>query len=254
MKSMNDNTLKTTLVQQDPNFSTFRRRNKILILISLFLILTLTVILGALITHVVHTNPRFHDPPVNPAVKALCDAAADTPSCLKAFNPIISVKSRPADPSQILTLSLQTAAKKLENVINVTTGTNNLKNCSSSLRVGLGMIRERLRVDPFVEMKSEERRAEMMNKSIVVKILKSCLDDLRRVEPTAVISEVKAKVQQVMVYVNSSGGFLDPLVLRRIYYDSYVVHTGMIGPEMCVLFGLQLLFMFFLFFSLFRIR
>ncbi|GFP99367.1 hypothetical protein PHJA_002080800 [Phtheirospermum japonicum] len=218
MKSMNDNTVP---VQQDANLYTFHKRNKILILISLFLILSLTVVLGVLITHVVHNNP----PSVNPAVKAFC---LDTPSCLKAFNPIISVKSR-IGPSQIFTLSLQTAAKQLENVINDKTAMIGFENCSSSLRVGLGRIRDALatmRVDPFVEMQSNEQRAEMMNKiDAVEENLNSCLDDLgSRAESTAVISEVTAKVQEVMVYVNRSGDFLlgYPAVLRRFDIDDYI--------------------------------
>ncbi|KAI3454649.1 hypothetical protein Pfo_011312 [Paulownia fortunei] len=121
MKLVNDDSFKTSLGEDDVTLSTFRKRNKILILVFLILIISLTLILCALIIYLVHNNniPQSNQPLVNPAVEASCN----TPSCLKTFNPIISTKSV-IDPNQILTLSLQTAAKELENIVSLILSTS----------------------------------------------------------------------------------------------------------------------------------
>ncbi|KAI3454650.1 hypothetical protein Pfo_011313 [Paulownia fortunei] len=221
MKSVNNSSFKTGLVEEDVTLSTFRKRNKILILIFISFIISLTLIIGALITYLVREDGSLSDQsvPLNPAVFYSDDC--NTPSCLKIFNTIISTKSI-TDPNKIFTLSLQTAAKDLENLVSSILSTSGsisdgnktviaFKTCSGSLSVALSQIGDVLAImrgNPFVETQSDEQRGEMMNRIMAAdENLKSCLDDLGKVESTAV-SEVREKVLQVKVYVSSSGDFL----------------------------------------------
>ncbi|PIN14421.1 hypothetical protein CDL12_12956 [Handroanthus impetiginosus] len=244
----------------------FRKRNKIIILFFFLLIISITLILGTLISYLIHNDTlQVSQPQINPAVEAFCYVSYNTSSCIRTTNYIINTKSVSDDPNQIFTLSLQTAAKELQNVISflLTFGSVEpdviaFENCSRSLHDAMGEIRDILglmRVNPFVEEQSDEQRVEMMNEvSGAGENIGSCLDYLDKVNgSTATI----AKLLQAKEYVNISEDFLIEYaeVLQMFWSDN-----GDRGLNFEIMFGicmggiLQLLFMFFLFWSLCRIR
>ncbi|KAL2244254.1 UNVERIFIED_CONTAM: hypothetical protein Sindi_0543400 [Sesamum indicum] len=274
MKSMNDADPKTSLLgEEGVALSTFRRRNKILILAFLLFSVSLTVVIAVLIVYLVRNESSRSGKSTlfNPALQAFCFVSYNRPSCIKTFNPIISGKSI-SDPNQIFILSLQHAIKELENVIPlVQSNTTQIregndqtvaafKNCSTSLPDALSQIRDtlgKMRANPFVEAQSDEQRAEMMSRiTTVEENLGSCIEDLATVEATDV-REVRAKVFDVKAYVNSGGdfvlGFDEVLQMLWSYKvgDRGLVLESLFDISMC---GLQLIFVFFLFLALFRTR
>ncbi|KAL0416511.1 UNVERIFIED_CONTAM: hypothetical protein Slati_3483000 [Sesamum latifolium] len=226
MKSMHDAGPKTSLLgeEADAALSSFRRRNKILILVFLLFSVCITVVIAVLIIYLVRNKSSMSGKSnlFNPALQAFCFVAYNRASCINTFNPIISGKSV-SDPNQIFTLSLQHAIKELENVIplvqsntvRIRDGNDQtvaaFKNCSTSLLDALSRIRDavgRMRANPFVEAQSDEERAEMVSRiTAVEENLGSCIEDLATVEATDV-REVRAKVFDVKAYVNSGGDFL----------------------------------------------
>ncbi|KAK4437082.1 hypothetical protein Salat_0042100 [Sesamum alatum] len=273
MKSMNDADPKTSLLireDQDVALSMFRRRNKILILVFLLFSFCITVVIAALIIYLVRNESSMSGRSTlfNPALQAFCFVAYNTPSCIKTFKPIISGKSV-SDPNQIFTLSLQQAIKELENVIplvqsnTVKIGDGNdqtvadFKNCSTSLLDAQSQIRDalrKMRVNPFVEAQSDEQRAEIVSRiTATEENLGSCIEDLATVNAT----DVRAKVFDVKVYVNSGGDFLlgfDEVV--QMFRSYSVSDRGLIFENLFSMSmgGLQFVFVLFLFLALFRTR
>ncbi|KAL0286054.1 UNVERIFIED_CONTAM: hypothetical protein Sangu_2751500 [Sesamum angustifolium] len=273
MKSMNDGPKTSLLGEEDVALSTFRRRNKILILVFLLFSVCITVVIAVIIIYLARNGSSMSGKPtlLNPALQAFCFVASDRPSCIKTFNPIIRGKSV-SDPNQILTLSLQQAIKELENVIPVVQSNTvrirdgndqtvaAFKNCSTSLLDALSQTRDalgKMRANPFVEAQSDEQRAEMVSQiTAVEESLGSCIEVLETVEATDV-SEVRAKVFDAKAYVNSGGDFLLRFdeVLQMVWSYS-VTDRGLILENLfsiCMC-GLQLIFVFFLFLALFRTR
>ncbi|KAG8379162.1 hypothetical protein BUALT_Bualt07G0059500 [Buddleja alternifolia] len=155
--------------------------------------------------------------PLNPAIQAYNPSACHTRLCLRTLDAILTTKSI-SDPNQIFTLSLQAASKHLQNLTSLISSNSaekadlTFKNCSNFIGHTMSRINDTLaimRVNPFVESKSDEQRSEMMNWIMAVEEdLESCVDDLRnKVESTAV-NEVRRMVSEVQVYVSSSGAFL----------------------------------------------
>lgn len=250
-------------MEESAALSTFHKRNKILTLICLLFIVCLTVVIAALIIYLV----RYENS--TSALESFCFVAFNISSCIKTFDPIISTKSV-SDPNQIFTLSLEEAVKELENVISLLQSNTapirdgnetvaKFKNCSTSLADSLTQIRDalgKMRASPLVEAQSEGQWAEMMNEiRAAEENLRSCIDDLTTVEETPDVSEVRAKVVGVKAYVNGGGDFLLGFaeVLQMFGSDNGSVDWGTINLEnlfgICVG-GLELCFLFFMFWSL----
>ncbi|KAL0286058.1 UNVERIFIED_CONTAM: hypothetical protein Sangu_2751900 [Sesamum angustifolium] len=201
---------------------------------------------------------------LNPALQAFCFTASNTSSCIKTFDPIVSAKSV-SDPNQIFTLSLQKAVKELEKVIPLLPLNNvpirdgketaaAFKNCSTQLHDALRQIRDtlgKMRANPFVEAQSDEQRADMMYWiTVAEENLQSCIDDLATDG-----NEVRATVLGVKAYVNGGRDFLLRFadVLQMFWIDNGSADWGIINLEnlfgICVG-GLELFFVFFMFYTL----
>ncbi|KAL1566293.1 hypothetical protein AAHA92_01921 [Salvia divinorum] len=208
--SPNTSNSKSSLIshEEDANIISFRRRNKILILSLLFLIILLTLTLSALIIRLVRPNySSSHDQPhVNQALRAFC---FDVPACFSAVRPLISHKLV-TDPNQIFGLSLQAAADDLQRLI----GSSAFNNCSESLRHGLDQIRRPLaaiEADPFVQTRTDEQRAEMAKRiAAAEEDVDTCLDDLGKIGAAA------AELVRVKVYLSGAGDFLIDYALRMV--------------------------------------
>lgn len=241
------------------NLSIFRRRNKIIAVVFILLVISLTLFIGALIVQLlrIHNAPSSNNS-VGINIPPIVDYCffSNAPTCSATLNPII-INKFITDPNQILAVSLQTVAICIQRVINTSsTDASNFasNNCSNSLRDGLGRIRESLatiRVNPFVESLGKEERAEMKNQIVAAEEdVESCLDD----EPP----EMTAKLVDVQVHLISAADFVDGYakmgrihIVESIVFDRSIVSENMFGICMC---GLQLLFIVGLFCSLFRIR
>ncbi|KAH6767777.1 hypothetical protein C2S52_018760 [Perilla frutescens var. hirtella] len=252
--SRNSNSLKRRSLadeDEDANISTFRRRNKIIAAVFILLIISLTLLIAALIIQLrrSHKASSSHKSVGFPPILDFCSFSS-APTCLATLNPIITHKLI-TDPNQIFTLSLQTAAKHIQHLINTSLSNapnSSFNSCSNSLRGGLGRIRESLatvRVDPFVESLSNEQRVAMKNRIVAAEEdVESCLDYLAA-------GEMTAKLVDVQVCLISAVDFLDGYTrMRPKEIDLYL---SIIAENLCV-WGLQLLFIFCLFCSLFRIR
>ncbi|XP_057808872.1 uncharacterized protein LOC131023348 [Salvia miltiorrhiza] len=197
MEVSSHNSSKTSLIvhEEDANISAFRRINKVLILSLVFLIILLTLTLAALIVYLVRLDNNDSPSPA----RAYCYVNSDAPACSSIVNLIISGKFV-SDPNQIFALSLQAAAEDLQRLI--ASSLIEFNNCSSSLRDALDQIRDPLaamRVDPFVEFKSDEQRGEMMNRiAAAAEDVETCLDKIGGGEE---LGKVKA-------YLNGAGDFL----------------------------------------------
>ncbi|KAL7139217.1 hypothetical protein ABFS83_09G036100 [Erythranthe nasuta] len=259
----NNNTTTTPSEEDDANLSKFRRRNNILILVFATFSISLTLTISALIFNLVrHVDSESgHLTRLNPAVRAFYEAAiCNTPSCREAFNPIINnitrTRSIITDPNQIFILSLQAAAEQLQN-ITITTD----KNCSDSLRFGSDQIRYVLatvRGDPFVEKRSFGQRVAIVEGiGLAEDDLNPCVDYLLDDVESTAVREVRAKVLRVMVYLSSSREFAGRFYeeMHQRYRDVAVVDwRNMVSDHMFIICicGLQLLFIFFLYWTLFR--
>ncbi|KAG8379163.1 hypothetical protein BUALT_Bualt07G0059600 [Buddleja alternifolia] len=276
MEPAKNNRHKTMQAEEDATLSKFRRRNKILIIIFLSFFISLILIISALIIHLMHvdddddqSSPQSDDDhiiiPHNPAIQAYYSSACYTHLCRRTLNSIFTTNSI-SDPNQIFTLSLQTASKHLRNLTSLISSNSvekadiTFKKCSNFLGHAMSRINDTLaimRVNPFVGWQSDEQRSEMMNWIMAVEEnLESCIDDLRdQVESTAV-SEVRGKVSEVQVYVSSSGAFLLGYaeIMQEFWSTSFGGGWGMDFKFAFGLYGLQLVFIVSLFWSLFRSR
>lgn len=249
MESEKHNFVKKSLIEEDETLAAFRKKYKKQILIFKVFFISLTLIIGALIIYLVQDNTSESDQsiPLNPVVQT--------------SNPIIGTKS------QIFTVSLRTAAEELDDVTSLIlsiSDTNTefaLKNCWKSLRHGSGQIRyalEAMGVNPFSETLSNEEKVEMLYRIFVAEEnINSCLDDLEKVESTAAI-EVRTKVLQAKVYLSGRGDFLMDYYddVWHKFWSTITAAWGMVFANLFIvcLFGLQFLFMFYLFWTISKFR
>ncbi|KAL8042230.1 hypothetical protein ABFX02_09G036900 [Erythranthe guttata] len=248
MKSANNNTTNLLEKQDDEILSKIRQRKKNITTFFITFFISITLIISALIFYLVHDISSKYSP-INPVVQ--------TP------NP----DNKKPDPNQAFILSLQTSAQQLENItsfisINAadTVPSAAFKNCSNSLRHGAGRIRNALttiRVNPLLETPSySEQRFEMTGSIYAAEEdLETCVGDLGKVEmePTAVI-ELRMKVLEVLVHLRSRGDFLvysdEYKVTHSLWSDiAYEISNYLFVVCVCCL---QLMFIFFLFWTICR--
>lgn len=226
--------------------------------------ISLTLTLTALIVYLVRIDdPPPHDPTFNRALDAFCSVNSDPPSCFGALIPKIAGKSV-SDPNQIFAISLQSAAEDLQVSIDLLTlsGKLMLSNCSDLLRDGLGQIRDpiaAMRVDPFVESKSDEQRGEMMSRIVAAEgDLEECLADLAGIGDGIGEALVEAKA-----HLNGAGDFLIGYAEALQSFEAdrgshsrwwWVIYLDVPGIGVVGMCGSQLLFMICLFCCLFRIK
>ncbi|EYU35852.1 hypothetical protein ABFS82_09G037000 [Erythranthe guttata] len=247
MKSANNNTTNLLEKQDHEILSKILQRKNITTFFITFFI-SITLIISSLIFYLVHDISSKYSP-INPVLQ--------TP------NP----DNKP-DPNQAFILSLQTSAQQLENITSFISinGADDMvpsaafKNCSNSLRHGSGRIRNALttiRVNPLLETPSySEQRFEMAGSIYAAEEdLETCVGDLGKVEmeSTAVI-ELRMKVLDALVHLRSRGDFL-------VYSDEYKVTHSLwsdIADEISnylfvvLVCCLQLMFIFFLFWTICR--
>ncbi|XP_051123175.1 uncharacterized protein LOC127246038 [Andrographis paniculata] len=258
------NKFKTNLLEEDATISAFRRRNRILIFVLFFIFVLFTLVLAVLISYLFRNFLRRqpHVTDVNYAVKAYCQVSSDYFSCLRSFDGKFTPKSS-VNPSQIYSNSLRIAAVKLEKFVSILP---NLKDrdesaadfvdtCSNSSIEAMNQISNalaRMRKHPFVEAQSDDQRSEIvkwMNNAAIN--LDSCLEKVDPAMATAV-EEVKELVENGAYFVHSY-----VVVLKMIGdYEGVERYRGvhmetLLGISMV---GLQLLYVFFMFCCLFRIR
>ncbi|KAL7139215.1 hypothetical protein ABFS83_09G035900 [Erythranthe nasuta] len=247
MKSANNITTNLLEKQDHEILSKIRQRKKNITTFFITFFISITLIISSLIFYLVH----------------------DISSKYSSINPVVQTPDpdNKPDPNQAFILSLQTSAQQLENITSFisisaadTVPSAAFKNCSNSLRHGSGRIRNALttiRVNPLLETPSfSEERFEMAGSIYAVEEdLEACVGDLGKVEmeSTAVI-ELRMKVLEVLVHLRSRGDFL-------VYSDEYKVTHSLwrdIADEIsnylfvvCVC-CLQLMFIFFLFWTICR--
>ncbi|KAL8457404.1 hypothetical protein ACS0TY_035312 [Phlomoides rotata] len=258
MESLNQ---KRSLVEEDANISLFRRSNKIIILVFLFLIISSALIIAALIVELVRIHNSNNQSVLISPITSFCSVSEFPPTCLKAFNPILD-NTLIIDPDQILTFSLQASVFQIQNIINSSSIQNNFafRNCSNTLRHALGQLGGPLaamRANPFVLTLSHDQREEIRKPIVAAgEDVKSCNDDLG-------VAAAAEKLVEVEVYLNSGQDFLFRYdrVMRKwgrnfLYRASFQSQTSLIYDHLfeMVMCGLQVLFMFGMFCALFRIR
>ncbi|KAL9155907.1 hypothetical protein ABFS82_09G037300 [Erythranthe guttata] len=261
----------TSLLHGEENhhekLSKFRARNKTIILVSTAFFITLTLIITALIFHLVRNIRSQQSDPYTIHLLPVSQLQSFHPCNMTSCSGTnYSDLPEPAvtDPNRVFILSLQAAAVQLQNItssLTTTTTSSSFNNCSVSLRHRSGQIREVLdtmRVDPFVGRLSMEQRFEIMKRiSVAKENLMSCVRGMGEMESTAEIEEVRAEVLRVIVYLRSSG---ENLVRYRKFVREFhsdvagdywrnMISDNMFIISMC---GLQLVFIFFLYWTLFR--
>lgn len=245
MESLNQ---KRSLIDEDANISLFRRRNKLIIIVFLFLIISSALIIAALIVEILRIHSASHAQIEISPIRTFCSVSDSQNACLYAFNRILNNKLI-IDPDQILTISLSTSVSQIQNFINSSDSA-----CSDSLSHAQGQLGGALavmRVYPFVSSLSHDQREEIGEQIIAAgEDVKACIDQLAAGGVAA-----PEKLVQVEVYLNGCRDFLfrHAVVLGTIFETSErsLIYDHLFEIVMC---GLQVVFMFGMFFALFRIR
>ncbi|GER53129.1 6-phosphogluconate dehydrogenase family protein [Striga asiatica] len=103
---------KASLLPQNDDVPSLRRRNKSLILAFFTLIFLLTLIIGGIIIHLV---PNHSSPDPNPAVHEFCRPTRRYTSCLTALDPLLATRPD-LTPDQVLAVSIETSRVKLARI------------------------------------------------------------------------------------------------------------------------------------------
>ncbi|CAA0826828.1 Unknown protein [Striga hermonthica] len=262
-------------------FTKLRKRNKITIIVLTSFLITLTLITGALMTYLSHSNtwPSENSVPFNNLVLFYSGPCRAQP-CWRVHNTIINTRSI-FEPDRVFNLVLQKSVQDLEDIISLINGGPSiqmradsqhmnvsddgdknrtaLQNCVDSLRNGSGQIGSVFQISPFLGMQSGEQRGETIKRIMAAEEnLEACARGLENdVDEWTARIGLREKVLRVKVHLRSSREnfftdeyddvwvkFWNDFVAkwRMTYGDAFLVFVG----------GIQLLFMFFLVWTLFK--
>lgn len=244
MEAENSNFVKKSLHKEEVNLEAYRRRYSNLVLAFKLFFISLTIITVVLITYLVQSE-------------ALDESIHNNPPSLQIDNPIATTES------EIFNLSLQRAAQELEFaaslILNYSASSEAkselaFSRCREWLPIGSGQLREAIRVNPFPERPSNQQRVEMANLIVAAEErINSCLRDLAATESSAAVDEVWTAVGGAAAYLGERGDFL--MRYRDKMWRNLMETAGaafQFDLTVVCLFGLQMFFIFFLFWKIIK--
>ncbi|KAL2492931.1 putative pectinesterase/pectinesterase inhibitor 26 [Abeliophyllum distichum] len=242
---------KTSLLEKE-NFSSIQRRNKRLIISFFSLIILLALIIGAIITSLIHKhNIKLQSIHPNLAIQQFCSAIPTESTCITSLSSTITPTSE-ADPNQIFVNILEISIAEVFNITsmmlairsNHTRTESAFQNCSTLLRDSLSQLHGTLGImhhNPDLLTQTYGQRRDMMVWiTTVIEDLRSCLDDLGKVKST-VVDEVSGEIHGLEVYMSYSRDFLHncdsvlenfgfALQMKNSENSSAVIHESITEP------------------------
>ncbi|GER49979.1 peptide chain release factor 3 [Striga asiatica] len=262
-------------------FTKLQKRNKITIIVLTSFLITLTLITGALMTYLSHSNTWLSEnsAPFNSPMLFYTGPCRAQP-CWRVQNTIINTKYI-FEPDRVFNLVLQKLSQDLEDIISLINGGPSvqmrgeshhmnvsddgdknqtaLQNCVDSLRNGSGQIGSVFQISPFLGMQNGEQRGQTIKRIMAAEEnLDACARSLENDvhEWTAAI-RLKEKVLRVKLHLRSSreNFFTDEYDDVWIkFWNDFVAKWRMTygGAFLLCVGGMQLLFMFFLVWTRFK--
>lgn len=245
MEAGNQSFVKKGLHREEVNLEAYRRRyNKLVLAFTLFFIF-LAVITVALITYLVQSESFEESIHRNP------------PSIDQIDTPIVDTES------EVFNLSLQKAAQELELAASLILNSSALteakselalNHCREWLQIGSGQLREAIRVNPLPGRPSNQLRVEMASLiAAAEKDINSCLSELSAADSSAAVDKVWSTVIGAAAYLDDRGDFLmsyrDKMWRRFRETAGAAVEFNLV---VVCLFGMQMFFIFFLFWKIIK--